>query len=167
MTRKYQGFGFTLIEILVVVSIIAILAGLALASFSTPQKQANDTRRKNDLKQYAQLLKSYGANNSGFYPWRATSANASGPLCTDLGLVSTDCPVDPKTGTSPFDYKYISGLDTGGTCTIASPNGKACANVYLLYGPIEATSGSSFVVCSNGKSGVFAATTFASATCPI
>ena len=41
---------FTLIEMLVVISLIGILAALALVSFGVSQKQARDSARKSDLK---------------------------------------------------------------------------------------------------------------------
>ena len=44
--------GFTLIELLVSISIVGILATLVLVSFTGAQKQARDTTRKSDLKQY-------------------------------------------------------------------------------------------------------------------
>lgn len=161
--------GFTLIEILVVVSIIAILAGLVLTSFSTPQKQANDTRRKNDIKQYATLLKEYAANNQGFYPCRTTTTSASGTLCTtDLGLTSSDCPTDPKEGTGNFTYQYIGGTVGGGAN--CGTNGASSASQYVLNALLEATGSTAtrFVVCSNGKNGTTTvAPPYTNGVCPI
>ena len=153
-----RKFGFTLIEILVVVSIIALLAGLALTSFSQPQKQANDTIRKSDLKQYAILLKEYAANNSGFYPCEPVNKVASIYLCTDLGLEWADCPKDPKNGTTGFDYYYSSGTAAGGACKTQPFVGQPNSPSYVLYALIEATSATQFVVCSNGKSGALLST---------
>jgi prepilin-type N-terminal cleavage/methylation domain-containing protein len=158
---------FTLIEILVVVSIIAILAGLVLVSFSTPQKQANDTRRKNDLKQYAALLKEYAANNQGFYPCRTSTASTTGTFCTtDLGLSASDCPVDPKAGTSPYGYNYIAGTEGGGAN--CGTNGAPSASRFVLHARIEAATNTNFVICSNGKSGTTTTLTqYTNAVCPI
>ena len=158
--------GFTLIEILVVVSIIAILAALVLVSFSTPQKQANDTRRKNDLRQYTALLKEYAANNEGFYPCRPTAASLSGAFCTSyLGLDSSECPTDPKEGTGSFGYNVSSGNVDGTACT--GPGTPSAAN-YVLYAVIEAQADSQYVVCSNGGAGIVTGTgSHSNGICPL
>jgi len=77
---------FTLIEMLVVISLIGILTALALASFTSSQKQARDVVRKSDLKQYQTLLESYANMASGFYPSRTSSVSAHDALCPDLNV---------------------------------------------------------------------------------
>ena len=59
--------GFTLIEILIVVSIIAILASSVLVGFGPTQKQGRDTRRISDLRQVQNALEIYYAK-CGYYP---------------------------------------------------------------------------------------------------
>ena len=125
--------GFTLIELLVVISIIGILASLALASFSTAQKEAKDTQRKSDLAQYRDSLETYATKNNGIYFLHAASTDASGTLCTGLGL--TSCPKDPKDPTTIYNY-----------CTDSSGIN------YVLWASLENVS-SYWTVCSNGRSG--------------
>jgi len=48
MKKLENSKAFTLIEMLVVISLIGILAALALASYAGTQKQARDTNRKSD-----------------------------------------------------------------------------------------------------------------------
>jgi len=153
---KFQisNFGFTLIELLVVISIIGILAALSLVSFTGSQKQARDTQRKSDLKQYQTALEGYANKSNGFYPSRSnlTISSTSTTLCTDLGL--TGCPVDPKD--PALAYKYWS--DGGGT-------GSATGTLYVLWATLENTTGY-WVVCSSGKVGSSASAPSSSA-CPI
>ena len=48
--------GFTLVELLVVISIISILAVIALGGFQSTQRKERDGQRKSDLKQIANAL---------------------------------------------------------------------------------------------------------------
>jgi len=48
--------GFTLVELLVVISIISILAVIALGGFQSTQRKARDGQRKSDLKQITNAL---------------------------------------------------------------------------------------------------------------
>lgn len=55
----FPKFGFTLVELLVVMAIIGILATVGLASYRTSQMKARDATRKNDLKQIQTALNLY------------------------------------------------------------------------------------------------------------
>lgn len=59
--------GFTLLELLVVMAIIGILAGLGIGSFISAQKKSRDAKRKGDLKNVAKVLEAY-LNDYGHYP---------------------------------------------------------------------------------------------------
>jgi general secretion pathway protein G len=64
-TRKNQGF--TLLEIMMVVMIIALLAGAAIYKMAPSLGFAQETRAKNDIQSYTTELKMYQATN-GFLP---------------------------------------------------------------------------------------------------
>lgn len=151
--------GFTLIEMLVVISLIGILAALSLLSFTSVQKQARNTVRKSDLKQYQNALEAYANLSSGLFPSRTTVTSASVALCNDLNSVlepDITCSEDPK---SIPVYRYISD----GTCTA----GTACATKYVLWANLENKTVTTYwVVCSNGKNGE-STTAPTSGTCPI
>lgn len=59
--------GFTLVELIIVIAIIAILITMSIASFGTITKRSRDTRRKSDIEQVRSALEAYRANNK-FYP---------------------------------------------------------------------------------------------------
>lgn len=143
--NQYTKSGFTLIEMLVVISLIGILAALALVSFSSVQKQARDTSRKSDLKQYQTALESYGSKNAGNYPVSGSTIISSGAVCTALAIGT--CPPDPKTPTQ--DYRYI------GTATS-----------YAIWATLENKS-VYWIVCSNGKNGEMPTSTSVTAACPL
>lgn len=135
-----------MIELLVVISIIGVLASIVLVSYTSSQKQARDTQRKSDIKQYQLSVESFANKNGGLYPQRNLTVSADTTLCSDLGL--SGCPSDPrKARDATFDYKYQSD-------GVAS-DGSASATVYVLWGKIENVTATTYwVVCSNGKSGL-------------
>lgn len=59
--------GFTLIEMLVVISIIGILATLVAANLNSARSRARDAERKSDLKNIETALRIY-YNDKGSYP---------------------------------------------------------------------------------------------------
>jgi len=59
--------GFTLIEILVVTTIIAILAAIGIVSYSQTNKNARDKKRQADIEQIRSALEMYRADE-GVYP---------------------------------------------------------------------------------------------------
>lgn len=138
--------GFTLVEMLVVISVIGILASLALTSYNVSQRQARDTQRKSDLKQYQTALENFANNNNSFYLSRTSVQRLSDKsiLCTPLGITG-ECPIDPKYDSANedvHDYYYVSN----GTGIIDD------ATEYLMFTVLEG-SGNYWIVCSNGKSG--------------
>ena len=149
MNKNSEGkSGFTLIELLVVISIIGILAALATVSFTSSQKQARDTQRKSDLKQYQNVLEAKANSNNGFYPPTESIAN----LCTDLEMGS--CLEDPK-NTGEYLYSYVSDGTTGFTGT-----------KYVLWAQLE-NADFFWAVCSSGESGKTATSpSTGGGTCP-
>lgn len=144
--KRFRQLGFTMIELLIVISIIGILASLALVTFSGSQKQARDTNRRSDIKQYQNALEQFANQNNGLYPSRtdASGAAASSALCSDLSL--TTCPEDPRNSEDAnFTYRYQS--DGSGTPTVD-------ATQYILWARLENPSTTTyFVACSTGAVG--------------
>lgn len=88
--------GFTLIELMVVISIIGILVAIGAVSYRKTYQLTRDSRRKADLAQIQQALESYRTEN-GTYP--STNSWKSSLSPTYLSTI----PTDPKTGS---DYSY-------------------------------------------------------------
>lgn len=51
--------GFTLVELMIVITVIAILTTIAVVSFTRVQKQSRDTKRKGDERSLATALQAY------------------------------------------------------------------------------------------------------------
>lgn len=114
------SLGFTLIEMLVVISIIGILATLVAANLNSARSRARDAERKSDLKNIETALRIY-YNDNGAYP---TGGSSNGYLINACDPGTTPCswgskwnigttvymetlPIDPLSGTQ--DYRYTMG----------------------------------------------------------
>jgi len=64
---KNQQSGFTIIELIVVIAIIAVLSGIVLLNINQYQTKARDARRISDLDNIRKALEMYRAAN-GYYP---------------------------------------------------------------------------------------------------
>ncbi|MEK7550715.1 MAG: type II secretion system protein [Patescibacteria group bacterium] len=149
---------FTLIELLIVISIIGILSSFAFFGTTSSQKQARDAQRKSDLRQYQTSIENFANKGNSLFPGENAFVIANTELCSDLGL--TSCPVDPKKVSQPTyeDYKY----QTDGTVG----TGAAVATKYVLWAKLE-NSTNYWVVCSDGKIGTKASVSGAGGVCPI
>lgn len=104
--------GFTLIEVLVAVTIVAILISIGVVSYSSVNKRSRDAKRKGDVEQLRSALEMYRADN-GYYPNTGSGSwtDASG-LSTPL--VSSYLPAIPSDPKSTQTYRYEATNLSGG-----------------------------------------------------
>ena len=110
--------GFTLAELLIVISIIGILSTIIIVNISSARAKARDARRKSDLKTIQSAVEIYANANKGKYPqgdWNAMSqALISGEYASSV-------PTDPLPASNTScdgekcEYSYANTLCNGTT----------------------------------------------------
>lgn len=100
--------GFTLVELMIVITVIAILATIAVVSFTRVQKQARDTKRKGDVRAIATAMQAYFTERNS-YP--ATGAELVPTYIPAL-------PIDPTGDTlATYSYSVVGATNIFTLCT--------------------------------------------------
>ena len=135
LRRNNQGF--TLLEILLVVAIIAILAGIVILAIN-PGKQLADARnvqRSADVNTISNAVYQYAIDNNGALPGTITSDSTSicqtGFTCTfaiDLSVLTDNAtylvaiPIDPTSEVGAEDSGYEIFLNANNRITVVAPD---------------------------------------------
>ena len=75
--RKKNTSGFTIVELLIVIVVIAILAAISIVAYTGIQNRANDTAVQSDIANYAKKVMLVHAEN-GSYPAGAAASSPAG-----------------------------------------------------------------------------------------
>lgn len=138
---KINKKGFTLVELLVVISIIAILATVGFVVFQGQQRNARDVRRKADVDAITKAMEAGKVAGEINYVALAASMFAAGSVPSD--------PTNTNDGTNgdscPGVCKYCVRSATGNcsvTDTTAAPGAPAAVATWVVCTNLE--SGGSF-----------------------
>lgn len=105
--------GFTLVELLVTISILAILSVVGLTIYSTVQSKARDAKRVGDVNSISKALEvHYNEVGDSMYP------------IPSVGWFDSGFPLDPKNNSTYFyswKGKASDGTVTGGTSDTSRP----------------------------------------------
>lgn len=129
--------GFTLVELLIVIAILAILSAVGVANFQSARIKARDVGRKSDLQTIAKSLEAY-VNDHGSYPL----SNSDGEI-----ICKTSAPVEcvwgePFTDDNGTVYTATLPSDTSGLSYYYSSQ---TGTSYTLYASLENTNDPSIV----------------------
>lgn len=148
--NTYTRQGFTIVELLIVIVVVAVLAAVSVSAFSGTQQRARDTQRVHDMQTIVKALELYKIQ-TGTYPavhptnqiggWEVSSINPNQFLSAlkTSGVVST-VPVDPvNTGTTTQGMLYRYTLYPAGSNGCPTSRG---AFYVLAVGDAETATGS-------------------------
>lgn len=123
--------GFTIVELLIVIVVVAVLATVSVSAFNGTQQRARDTQRVQDMQTIVKALELYKTQH-GSYPaastgsnttnsWEVSSKNPSQFLSAlkTSGVLSSAVPVDPTNTVDNFEYRYYRYLAGTNGCDAA------------------------------------------------
>lgn len=111
-TRKMNQ-GFTLVEIMIVVAIIALLAAIAIPNLLRAKMTSNDALAKATLRAMSTAAESYGTGNNGNYPPNESALTGATPPYLNTAY----CANSPIAG-----YTYdCAAMSTAGYTITATP----------------------------------------------
>lgn len=145
--------GFTIVELLIVIVVIAILAAISVVAFNGIQARAQNTNRLTELNAWSKLFAlykgtygsyprpdatTYGQHKYGFclgigYPGQTNATTGAGGMCHD-----NTAPVNLALNT---ELKKVSSLPSG----IRTPTKSGALGVYADYWGVSSTPGTTAV----------------------
>ena len=124
--------GFTIVELLIVIVVIAVLAAITVVAYDGIQARARDSRIRSDLANVRRLVEAYYAEN-GSYP--VTSSSLFVDYTTETARTDENCTYGdsrsdwiPSVGTLPQSVQGNAGARGTAGCYIYLSNG----SLYIL-----------------------------------
>ncbi len=159
ISLKQRSKGFTIVELLIVIVVIAILATLVIVTFTGIQQKARDSQRQTDINAVDSHVEAFYAQY-GYYPTLA-DLQSSTFLSNYMKGLDSEALVSPKggdiaaaaTNTTDWKYGYVASGSAGCVnTTVSDPTGGDTSNngcdSFELHATLEAD-GSDYTKSSN------------------
>ena len=104
--------GFTIVELLIVIIVIAILATLVITAYNGVQAKARDVKRQGDANSVQKAAEAYNADNSGYPTTTAQIEATTGTINLD-STIKTNLGIVAPSGSSK-DLLQLQTCDTAG-----------------------------------------------------
>lgn len=127
--------GFTLVELMVVISIVAILAVVGFSVFSGTQKNARDGRRRSEIDSIAKSVETMRNLGAATTSYNYSAANYT----SDMKSIT-----DP----SLLQYCIIYPVPAGDIGITSAPTATTCPNSYVAMTAAAMTNQPSWKVCT-------------------
>jgi prepilin-type N-terminal cleavage/methylation domain-containing protein len=143
-----KNLGFTLIEIIIAVTIVGVVFGVVISSAAAIQRSGRNTQRQSDLTALQSALQQYYADQH-FYPQNPVDLTDLTELTSNLGnpiapapsnpsIYLKNIPKEPLVNTVPYIYKAFSdrGLNDTPACSNEAGSPDKCL-FYILCAKME------------------------------
>jgi len=138
----FRRKGFTILELLIVIAVIAILVGIALPRFKGMQDEGNIARAKGELRMLATAVESYYIHNSNTLPTAIGNLTSATPQ-----IAPNPLPKDPFSAT---DYVLVKSPPWFVVYSVG-PGATAGTAAIDANGAVTETNGSSCIYMTNGS----------------
>jgi general secretion pathway protein G len=138
--------GFTIVELLIVITVIAILVGIALPRFRGMQDEGNIAKAKGELRTQQTAVESYFIHNSNTYPSALSNLTSATP-----NIIGAALPTDPFNGSNNYGYA-TDGASPVKYYVIYSVGAGTAATASVTTAGVVTETASSCIYVTNGSS---------------
>ena len=152
--------GFTLIELMIVISVMAILIGISLPYFKGMQDEGKSAKAAGELRTLTTGIESFYIHNSNEYPQQTTSVTSDWQTIAD-SLTTVRPTIVKKALKDPFkptqEYSYVTSAASGSEYYVVfsvGPNGAAEITAIGTDGTLTCADPNDDIYITNAESGV-------------